>query len=85
VQVMAWPLMFWMVATRIGWAAEPVPREIATAWARESGLRRAPCSTSCRDQATAVFISCTLKPARDRSRAVTMMSGEAQVMAISRS
>jgi hypothetical protein len=28
--VMAWPLMFWMVATRIGCATEPRPMLIAT-------------------------------------------------------
>ncbi len=61
---MAWPLMFCMVATRIGWAAEPVPSEIASGMGERKWL--ASCSlfsilSRIRAQ-PAVFISCTLKP-----------------------
>ena len=62
--VMAWPLMFWIVATRIDWATEPRPIEIAI------GIGERKCEASCSllsilsrmSAQPAVLLSWTLRP-----------------------
>ncbi len=62
--VIAWPLMFWIVATRIGCATEPSPMLIAI------GIGDRKCDASCSlfsilsriSAQPAVLLSCTFSP-----------------------
>ncbi|MOA64738.1 hypothetical protein D3C78_1908900 [compost metagenome] len=63
-RVMPWPLMFWMVAARIGWALEPRPMEMASGiGARKCEASTSPLSMLSRISAQpAVFCRLTSRP-----------------------